>query len=175
MSARERLEAVRADITTLALDAIVNAANEPLMRGGGVDGAIRRKAGEEMETELRRIGRCSTGSAVITRGARLPAKFVIHTVAPVFAQGGATLERKRDLLRGCYANVLTRADEHAIASIAFPCIGTGIYGWPSDLAAEIALDAVTTHLAHCDAQTRIVFCCFADVDRARYAALIAAL
>ena len=175
MSVRARLEAVHADITTLALDAIVNAANEPLIRGGGVDGAIRREAGDEMEQELRRLGRCPTGGAVITRGARLPAAFVIHTVAPVFSHGGATSEREQKLLRDCYANVLMRADEQAVASIAFPCIGTGIYGWPADLAADLALDSVVGHLSGCDIQTRVVFCCFNEEDCARYTKLIASI
>jgi O-acetyl-ADP-ribose deacetylase (regulator of RNase III) len=167
------VEAIEADISTLELDAIVNAANEPLIMGGGVDGAIRRKAGREMEEEVRRIGRCPTGSAVITRGHRLPAKFVIHTVAPVWGGGGATPDQKKTLLASCYRSSLLLADKNAVESIAFPCIGTGIYGWPTDLAAEIAFENVMAHLQECTVQTRIVFCCFSAQDRERYAALIA--
>src|ERR1700722_6227874 len=166
VSVRGRLEAIEADITTLALDAIVNAANEALMMGGGVDGAIRRKAGREMEDELRRIGRCPTGHAVITHGHRLPAKFVIHTAAPVWSGGGsgATPEQQKLLLASCYRNALARADENAITSMAFPCTGTGIYGWPNDVAAHIAFETVVGHLRTCEAQTRIVFCCFSHGD-----------
>jgi O-acetyl-ADP-ribose deacetylase (regulator of RNase III) len=172
MSVADRLEAIEADITTLALDAIVNAANEPLIMGGGVDGAIRRKAGREMEEEIRRIGRCATGNAVITHGHRLPARFVIHTVAPVWGGGGATPEQKQALLAACYRNALARADENAIASVAFPCIGTGIYGWPQDLAARIAFETVLQHLRNCEVQTRIVFCCFSREDYGHYSSLI---
>src|SRR5215468_7820118 len=104
-----RIEVIQADISTLPLDAIVNAANEPLMMGGGVDGAIRRKAGREMEDDLRKIGRCPTGTAIITRGYRLPARFVIHTVAPMWGKGGATEARKKELLANCYRSALKRA------------------------------------------------------------------
>jgi len=174
LSLRDRLEAIEADIITLALDAIVNAANESLIMGGGVDGAIRRKAGMAMEEELRRIGRCPTGSAVITCGARLPAKFVIHTVAPAFNDGGSQ-QQKQQLLADCYRAALARADEHMIATLAFPCIGTGIYRWPADMAAKIAFNAVVDHLEGCTMQTRIVFCCFSTADRERYEALIAGM
>ena len=174
MSVKDRVEAIEADITTLELDAIVNAANEALIRGGGVDGAIRRKAGHEMEEELRQIGRCPTGKAVITRGARLPVKFVIHTVAPVFGRSGKTAKHEADLLAACYANSLALADEYSIRSLAFPCIGTGVYGWPAETAAEIAFRAVAEHLKGCEMQQRIVFCCFNATDHERYARLIAA-
>lgn len=167
---KSRLEALEADITTLKLDAIVNAANEPLIMGGGVDGAIRRKAGGEMEADLRRIGRCPTGTAVITRGYQLPAKFVIHTVAPVFDSRGSAAEKER-MLADCYRTSLKLADENGVVSIAFPCIGTGIYGWPAERAAEIALGTVTAHLEAGGAQS-VIFCCFSDSDRARYARLI---
>jgi O-acetyl-ADP-ribose deacetylase (regulator of RNase III) len=174
MDIRSRLDAIEADITTLALDAIVNAANEPLIMGGGVDGAIRRKAGPGMEDEIRKIGHCPTGSAIITKGHRLPAKHVIHTVAPVFGDGGGQ-EGKEQLLAACYRNSLLCADEHGIATIAFPCIGTGIYGWPADTAAGIAFRTVVEHLAACERQSRVVFCCFSSTDRDRYARLMAAL
>jgi len=169
-----RLDSIEADITTLALDAIVNAANEPLIMGGGVDGAIRRKAGREMEDDLRRIGRCPTGKAVLTRGYRLPAKFVIHTVAPVWSGGGARPEEKEFLLAACYTNSLILAETNRIETIAFPCIGTGIYGWPADRAAEIAFRAVAAHLRNSE-DMRVTFCCFSGLDRARYAGLIARL
>jgi O-acetyl-ADP-ribose deacetylase (regulator of RNase III) len=172
---RDRLEAIEADISTLQLDAIVNAANEPLIMGGGVDGAIRRKAGPEMAGDLRRIGRCPTGQAVITPGYRLAAKHVIHTVAPVWSGGGATREQKEALLADCYRNSLALADANEISAIAFPCIGTGIYGWPADRAAQVAIDPVVHHLNHGGTQTRVVLCCFSNADRERYAALIDAL
>jgi O-acetyl-ADP-ribose deacetylase (regulator of RNase III) len=168
----ERLESIEADISTLALDAIVNAANEPLIMGGGVDGAIRMKAGREMEDDLRRIGRCPTGTAIITGGYRLPAKYVIHTAAPVFG-GVARVEEKERQLADCYRNSLRLADEKDILSIAFPCIGTGIYAWPPDRAAQIAFGAVISHLEGGGKQSRITFCCFSSADKRRYDALIA--
>jgi O-acetyl-ADP-ribose deacetylase (regulator of RNase III) len=173
MSVREILETIEADISTLALDAIVNAANEPLIMGGGVDGEIRRKAGPDIEGELGKYGRCPTGTAIITRGYRLPAKHVIHTVAPVFAGGGVRMEEKERLLADCYRNSLRLADEKSIETIAFPCIGTGIYAWPPDRAAEIAFSAARTHLESGGKQTRVVFCCFSRADKERYDALIA--
>jgi O-acetyl-ADP-ribose deacetylase (regulator of RNase III) len=172
---KKRIESIEADISTLALDAIVNAANEPLIMGGGVDGAIRRKAGREMEDDLRRIGRCKTGSAVITKGHRLAARFVIHTVAPVWSSGGACVEDKERMLADCYRNSLSLAAEHDLASMAFPCIGTGVYAWPPDRAAEIALETVLSHLGEHAAPERVIFCCFSADDRARYEEKIAAL
>jgi O-acetyl-ADP-ribose deacetylase (regulator of RNase III) len=167
----DRLEAIEADITTLAVDAIVNAANEPLIMGGGVDGAIRRKAGPEMEADLRRIDRCPEGTAVVTAGYRLPAKYVVHTVAPVWS-GSA---RDKDRLEGCYRSSLELAGTRAIAVIAFPCIGTGIFGWPSELAAAIAFAATVSHLRANTIPEKAIFCCFNDADRQRYARLIEAL
>ena len=169
-----RLASIEADITTLARDAIVNAANEPLIMGGGVDGAIRRKAGPEMESDLRRIGRCPTGEAVLTRGYRLPAKSVIHTVAPVWSSGRSEPGQER-LLAACYANVLALAEANAIASIAFPCIGTGIYAWPADRAADIAFATVVAHMQNATRISQVTFCCFSGSDRERYARLIAGL
>ncbi|MBV9331504.1 MAG: macro domain-containing protein [Alphaproteobacteria bacterium] len=163
------LESIEADITHLALDAVVNAANEPLIRGGGVDGAIRRAAGTEIEAEIRKIGRCPTGGAVITRGYRLPARYVIHTVAPVWS--GSTGEDA--LLARCYRSALGLAEAHALSSIAFPCIGTGIYGWPPEQAAQIAFDAVAETFRASAKKFKVVFCCFNDADQARYARLIA--
>ena len=167
----DRLEAIEADITTLKLDAIVNAANCALMLGGGVDGAIRRKAGREMDEDLYRIGRCAEGEAVITRGYGLSSSRVIHTVAPVWA-GGITNAAQEATLARCYDSVLTLADTHRLRTIAFPAIGTGAYGWPGDLAAKLALESVTAHLAGCEIQTRVVFCCFSGADRKRYDTLI---
>jgi O-acetyl-ADP-ribose deacetylase (regulator of RNase III) len=167
-AAKTCMEVLEADITTLALDAIVNAANSALMPGGGVDGAVRRKAGREIDEELYAIGHCNEGEAVITRGYRLPARHVIHTVAPVWNAG----ENQKSVLARCYENALRLADVHQIRSIAFPSIGTGAFGWPADLAAGIAFGAVAAHVRKCAMQTRIVFCCFSRADRERYTALI---
>lgn len=170
---KNRVQAVEADITTLALDAIVNAANAALMPGGGVDGAIRRKAGAQLDEELYRIGRCEPGTAVITSGYHLPAKHVIHTVAPFWSPGRKEEEDKATLAR-CYSSVLKLADKSGIATIAFPAIGTGAYRWPADIAAGIAFKAVVEHLGG-GKQQMITFCCFSAADRARYEALIAQL
>jgi O-acetyl-ADP-ribose deacetylase len=165
---KSRLESIEADITTLPSDAIVNAANEPLIMGAGVDGAIRRRAGPEMEAELRRIGRCPTGTSIITSAYRLPAKYVIHTVAPVWS-GNAGDEV---LLASCYRSALSLAAAEGLATVAFPCIGTGIYGWPSDKAAEIAFASVIKHIGQNASPGKVAFCCFSSVDRARYQAMI---
>ena len=148
-----------ADITTLALDAIVNAANTSLLGGGGVDGAIHRKAGPELAMECRMLNGGKTGSAKITRGYKLPARHVIHTVGPVWNGGGAD---KDALLASCYAMSLDIANKHSLGTIAFPAISTGIYAFPADRAARIALQTVAGALAMPGSLTRVVFCCFAD-------------
>ena len=168
-----RLEAIEADITTLGVDAIVNAANAPLLPGGGV-GAIRHAAGFEIDEDLERIGRCEPGSSVLTFGYRLPASYVIHTVAPVWP-GQENDEREKQIFSECYSSALKLADENEIFSIGFPSIGTGAYHWPVQLGAELAVDAVIRHLCSGGRQTRVIFCCFAADDHERYAALLSAL
>ncbi|MCO5085767.1 MAG: O-acetyl-ADP-ribose deacetylase [Methylobacteriaceae bacterium] len=161
------LTALRADITTLAVDAIVNAANESLLGGGGVDGAIHRAAGPELLAECRALGGCPTGEARITRGYRLPARHVIHTVGPIW-RGGARGEA--DLLASCYRRSLELAAAHGVATIAFPCISTGVYGYPADEAARIAVGTVRDIVTQ--SFREVVFCCFSESDRALYAALL---
>jgi O-acetyl-ADP-ribose deacetylase (regulator of RNase III) len=153
-----RLEVVVADITTLDVDAIVNAANSRLKRGGGVDGAIHRAAGPELQAECDALGGCATGAAKITRGYHLPARHVIHAVGPVWQGGGAGEE---DLLASCYRSALGLAARHAIGSLAFPAISTGIYAFPADRAARIAVGTVVSEIsAREDLIERAVFCCF---------------
>ena len=155
------------DITKLAVDAIVNAANEALRGGGGVDGAIHRAAGPELLQECIAIGDCPTGQARITKGYRLPARHVIHTVGPIWRGGGAGEE---ELLAACYRESLRLAAQHNVASIAFPAISTGIYGFPPERAAPIAVE--TVRAAAAPGLDRIVFCCFNEAAAGHYRPLI---
>jgi O-acetyl-ADP-ribose deacetylase (regulator of RNase III) len=156
-----KLDILVADITTLSVDAIVNAANRSLLGGGGVDGAIHRAAGPELLAECRTLGGCATGSAKITRGYRLPARHVIHAVGPVWQGGGADEDA---LLASCYATALGLAAEHKLASLAFPAISTGIYAFPAERAARIAVGTVASELAAPRSLTRVVFCCFSEAS-----------
>ncbi|MGD0420165.1 MAG: O-acetyl-ADP-ribose deacetylase [Xanthobacteraceae bacterium] len=154
-----RLDICVADITTLALDVIVNAANRTLLGGGGVDGAIHRAAGPDLRAECEKLGGCDTGAAKITRGYRLRAKHVIHAVGPVWSGGGKDEE---ELLASCYRAALELAAAHRLASVAFPAISTGIYRFPPDRAARIAVGTVAAELAASPRGiAHVVFCCFA--------------
>ena len=169
-----RIEVVEGDITALAVDAIVNAANETLLGGGGVDGAIHRAAGPGLLAECRALAqvrpgvRCPTGEARLTAGHALPARHVIHTVGPVWRGGGAD---EALLLANCYRGSLRLAAEHGLAAVAFPAISCGLYGYPAEQAAAIAVDTVracTTPLP-----ARVLFCCFGAAMAARYRAILA--
>jgi O-acetyl-ADP-ribose deacetylase len=153
------LDIIVADITTLDVAAIVNAANRSLLGGGGVDGAIHRAAGPELLAECRTLGGCATGSAKITRGYRLKARHVIHAVGPVWSGGG---ENEEELLAGCYRTALDLAAAHRLVSIAYPAISTGVYRFPAELAARIAVGTVSAEIAAAPRGiTRVIFCCFA--------------
>lgn len=157
----ERIEIVEGNITKLEVDAIVNAANKTLLGGGGVDGAIHRAAGPELKEECRTLGGCETGEAKITSGYRLPAKYVIHTVGPVW-HGGKSGED--DLLRDCYRNSLELAASRGIATIAFPSISTGVYGFPIERASKIALAEIRDFLKENESIKKVICCCFGAGD-----------
>lgn len=167
-----RMQIVEADITGLNVDAIVNAANESLLGGGGVDGAIHRAAGPELLDECRLLGGCPTGEARITGGYRLPARWVIHTVGPVWRGGG---QGEDALLESCYHTALDLAQSHNARSVAFPAISTGIFSFPADRAAVIAVRTVHDFLAANAIPGKVIFCCFGaasvDAHRAAFAAI----
>jgi O-acetyl-ADP-ribose deacetylase len=156
-SVRARIQVVEANITTLPVDAIVNAANTALLGGGGVDGAIHRAAGKELLAECRTLGGCKTGDAKITKGYRLPAKYVIHTVGPVWNGGGGG---EPELLASCYRRSLALAREHGCATIAFPAISTGVYRYPPAHAARVAVRTVAADLEQHTLPERVTLCTF---------------
>lgn len=166
------LHAIKANITTLAVDAIVNAANSSLLGGGGVDGAIHRAAGPEMLHECRLLGGCRTGEVKMTRGYKLPARFVLHTVGPVWRGGG---HGEDTLLAQCYGRSIALARTHGLGSIAFPGISTGRYGYPIERAAGIAVATAAEFRDQPGVLGEIIFCCFSDANLRVYEAFLAGL
>jgi O-acetyl-ADP-ribose deacetylase (regulator of RNase III) len=164
-----RLRPLQANIVTLAVDAIVNAANSSLLGGGGVDGAIHRAAGPQLLEECRRLGGCKVGEAKLTKGYKLPARFIIHTVGPVW-RGGKNGEP--ELLASCYRKSLAIAAEQEVKSIAFPSISTGVYGYPIELAARVAVETVCDVVRKSSMIEEIIFCCFSQSDLDVYKSLL---
>ncbi len=159
------LRTLLADITLLKVDAIVNAANNALLGGGGVDGAIHQAAGPELLAECRTLHGCNTGEAKITKGYRLEAKYVIHTVGPIWHGGNL---HEAELLANCYRNVIKLAVEYKLHSVAFPAISTGVYGYPKEAATKIAVESVRNVLRELNYEIDVTFCCFSEGDLQRY-------
>jgi len=164
------LEVIVADITTMSVDAIVNAANTSLLGGGGVDGAIHRAAGPDLVMECRMLNGCKTGDAKITKGYRLRAAHVIHTVGPVWNGGG---HGEDDLLASCYRRAMELCASHRLTSVAFPAISTGIYRFPAERAADIAIRTTIESLSHTPTLARVVFCCFSEPSARLHAEALA--
>lgn len=159
------MQAIRADITSLTVDAIVNAANQSLLGGGGVDGAIHRTAGEELLAACRALNGCNTGEAKITNGYQLPARLVIHTVGPVWQGGG---HGEAELLASCYRHCITLAEANDVTSIAFPAISAGIYGYPLEDASAIAVKTTSAAVEGSNVIAEVIFCCFSDTALQQY-------
>ncbi|HEV2901442.1 MAG TPA: O-acetyl-ADP-ribose deacetylase [Pseudaminobacter sp.] len=172
MSVSQRMQVITSDITKLNVDAIVNAANSSLLGGGGVDGAIHRAAGPKLLAECRTLGGCETGDAKITGGYDLPARHVIHTVGPVWRGGN---KGEADLLASCYRRSLELAAAHGCRTVAFPAISTGVFGYPKDEAAAVAVHAVARFLRGSDFPQKIIFCCFDEPAAALHRKVISSL